>query len=456
MNKKPLTIFFISLIPVILYTVTSTLTAQDMVTITANDVFYQPEMTIKAFTLENDATLEIDGTLGIYNDRGRELLFYGWILDAASRKPVWHMLKKKGPYDDEINQIEDTVSLPKGNYELYYTARINNTNVRMGEPPGFLARVFNAIFGSRRTDLLDEIEMERLYLSVSGSSRDLREIDYKRLFETLQKDAVVSINRTGDSQDIKRAFRLTKATKIRVYTLGEAIRRNLDDYAWIQDVQNFKMIFVMDRKNKKNAGGALKNILYDREITFPAGQYVVFYSTDNSHSYPEFNSLPPYDPLFWGITLWTVSPEDRQNAELIEEPTLPEPVLAITKVGDKQEITRTIRLKKAMDIKILCIGEGDPVKKIMYDHGWITKAGTKEETWKMNGRVTDFAGGNIKNRSLCETIRLDKGSYIVGYITDGSHSYPKWNAVAPSLPEFWGITLWVTDEKNRKNIEVLK
>jgi len=455
LNKKTLRRFLLCLIPVILYTVTSPLTAQDMVTITANDVFYQPEMTIKAFTLENDAALEIDGTLGIYNDRGRELLFYGWILDAASRKPVWHMLKNKGTYDEEINPFEDSISLPKGNYEIYYTARINNTNVRVGEPPGFLARVFNAIFGSRRTDLFDEIEMERLYLSVSGSSRDIREIDQKRLFDTLQKDAVISINRTGDAQSIKKAFRLTKETKIRVYTLGESQRRNLYDYAWIEDVQNFKMIFQMDRKNEKRAGGALKNTLYDRIITFPAGQYLVYYATDNSHSYPEWNSLPPYDPRFWGITLWTVSPGDRQNVEQIGEVEFPEPILAITKVGNKKNISRTIKLRKSMDIKILCIGEGDPLKKIMYDHGWIAKAGTEEETWKMNGRETDFAGGHIKNRSLCETIRMDRGTYVVGYVTDGSHSYPKWNAAPPSFPEFWGITLWVTNEKNRGSVEIL-
>lgn len=453
MNKKQLIWFFPGLTSIIFHLMASSLFAQGMVTIIAGDVFYPPESTVKAFTLENDTVLEIDGALGIYNDRGRELLFYGWILDAATRKPVWHMLKNKGPYEDEINAFEDTVSLPKGKYEIYYTAR-HNFSVRYGETPGLLARIVGTIFGSRGGDLFDEIEMERLYLSITGNGRDLREIDHKALFDRVQKEAVVSITRTGDSQTIKKAFRLTKKIKIRVYALGEGLRRRLHDYAWIQDMQNFKLIFVMDRKNKRRAGGALKNILYDRTIAFPAGQYMVHYVSDNSHSYPEWNRMPPNDPRSWGITLWTVSPEDRQYAESIEKLEFPEPVLAITKVGDNKEITRTIKLKKSMDVKILCIGEGDPLKKIMYDHGWIKKKGTNETVWKMNGNDTEFAGGSPKNRSLCETIRLDRGSYIVGYVTDDSHAYKKWNAPAPSLPDFWGITLWLTNEKDRKSVEI--
>ncbi len=50
-------------------------------------------------------------------------------------------------------------------------------------------------------------------------------------------------------------------------------------------------------------------------------------------------------------------------------------------------------------------------------------------------------GGHDKNRMVDDVISLDAGSYLVRYVTDGSHSYEDWNAAAPSYPELWGITV---------------
>ena len=54
---------------------------------------------------------------------------------------------------------------------------------------------------------------------------------------------------------------------------------------------------------------------------------------------------------------------------------------------------------------------------------------------------TESAGGDLKNRLVDRTIRLEKGDYVVHYVTDDSHSYDGWNASAPSDGQHWGITL---------------
>lgn len=441
----------------LLCTLVSPTHGQDEIEITAGDI-YPPEMSIKAFTLKNDAKVKIDGALGLYYYfyYEQEIVFYGWIVNANTRKTVWHMMTQKYDFERGLNRYNQTISLPKGDYEIYYTAQDNYTG-RMTERPGFLGRIYYLLFGTRRKDaLLEGLDIDPLKLTVSGNPRDLEEIDPDELLDRVAKKAVVSINRTINRSSIKRFFRLTAETTLRVYFIGEGDRRNTHDYAWIQDIQNFKPVFYINPRRTKKAGGGRKNIIVDTTITLPAGDYDVNYISDDSHSYEAWNTLPPDDPRFWGITLWPVSPDGLQNAVLLNEVKFPEPVLSMTEIRNNKRLARTIKLGKSMDIKILCLGEGDPGRKIMYDHGWIMKTGAKENLWEMNGRDTVYAGGSVKNRLLCETLHLGKGTYTVGYITDDSHSFANWNAPPPSNPELWGITLWVTDEKNRKYIEILK
>jgi hypothetical protein len=430
---------------------------QDEVEITVGDV-YPPEMSIKAFTLKSDSKVKIDGALGLYYYfyYEQEIVFYGWIVNANTRKTVWHMMTQKHEFEKGLNQYNQTISLPKGDYEIYYTAQDNYTG-RMTERPGFFGRLYYFLFGTRRKDaLLEGLDIDPLKLTISGSRQDVKEIDADELLERVAKKAVISINRTLNNSRVKRFFRLSAETPFRVYFIGEGDRRNTYDYAWIQDFRNFKTLFFINPRRTKKAGGGRKNVIVDTTITFPAGDYVVNYNSDDSHSYEAWNTLPPDDPRFWGITLWPVSPEGFKNAVLLTDDKLPEPLLAITEVRNNKRLVRTIKVEKPMDIKVLCIGEGDPGRKIMYDHGWIMKTGAKENLWEMNGRGTNYAGGAVKNRLLCEILHLGKGTYTVGYITDDSHAFANWNSPPPYNPERWGITLWITDERDRKFIEIMK
>ena len=456
MKNRQFGIIFIGII-LLFYILIIPSYGRDEVEIATGDV-YPPEMSIKAFTLKNDAKINIHGAMGLYyyyyNER--EIVFYGWIINADTRKTVWHMMTQKRDFEKGLNRFDQTISLSRGNYELYYTAQDNNTG-RLTERPGLLSRIINSVFGAKSRDsLLEGLDIDPLRLTVSGSSQDMEEIDPNELLEQVTKKAVISINRTLNNTRIKRFFRLTAETPLRIYFIGEGDRRNTYDLAWIQDFRNFRSPFFINPRRTKKAGGAKKNITVDTKITFPAGDYVVNYVSDNSHSYEAWNTLPPDDPRFWGITLWPVSTEGLKNVVLLKDNKLPDPVLAITKVRNNKRLERTIILGKPMDIKVLCIGEGDPGKRIMYDHGWIIKTGAKENVWEMNGRNTNYAGGAGKNRLLCEILHLGKGIYTAGYVTDDSHAFASWNSLPPYNPEYWGITLWVIDEKDRKFVEVKK
>jgi hypothetical protein len=60
----------------------------------------------------------------------------------------------------------------------------------------------------------------------------------------------------------------------------------------------------MSYRLTEHAGGAQKNRLYDGVIRLPAGEYVLRYRTDGSHSPDSWNAEPPFDPAMWGVVLY--------------------------------------------------------------------------------------------------------------------------------------------------------
>ncbi|MEO5896699.1 MAG: hypothetical protein ABIS06_13455 [Vicinamibacterales bacterium] len=78
----------------------------------------------------------------------------------------------------------------------------------------------------------------------------------------------------------------------------------MDDYGWIEDAKTGKTVWEMTYRSTAHAGGASKNRRFDGTITLPAGEYVVTFETDGSHSFADWNADPPEDPDAWGITLF--------------------------------------------------------------------------------------------------------------------------------------------------------
>lgn len=421
---------------------------QEKIGITAGNVF-PGEVAMKAFTLTKDGSVKLDGALGLFLDKGTELVFYGWILDSNSRKVVWQMINENKEFDRGVNEINKTITLPKGDYELYYAAALNHSE-NVGESHNLVSRVINGIFDLDKKKYTQTYR-DQLKLTVSGASGDFVEANPIELVNRQGKSAIISILRSPNDHRVQKAFVLTKETKVRIYAFGEGGSHTAYDYGWIDDIGNNKRIWTMSEREIKTAGGAEKNILVNDVITLPAGKYLVSYTTDGSHSYAGWNSRPPNDPQFWGITIWPVNENELANATVIQDFQFPKPVLELTKIKDDKKVSMNLTLIKPLTLRILCLGEGNRNGK-MVDYGWISRADTGEKVWKIEGRENRHAGGGQKNRMIDEVIRLDKGNYIVNYITDDSHSYNDWNDAAPFEPERWGITLWVTDEKDRENI----
>jgi hypothetical protein len=195
----------------------------------------------------------------------------------------------------------------------------------------------------------------------------------------------------------------------------------------------------MTYENTEHAGGAKKNRVLEKSVYFPAGSYLVFYQTDDSHAYKQWNANQPYKAEAWGIAVY---PPAVKNPNEIVSPYSEDDdrkiIAQIIRVGNEENLNANFSINSNTEIRIYAIGEGD--RHEMYDYCWI-QDDNGNIVWEMEYRDTKWAGGAKKNRCCNEIIHLNKGKYIVHYTSDDSHSYRRWNTTPPRDQIHWGVTI---------------
>ncbi len=376
----------------------------------------------KGFVLTREIELEIYAA-GEYSEWSEMMVDWGWITDTKTRKRVWEMDRWNTDWAggaEKNRVVRETITLPVGEYLACYVTDDSHTAGDWNEPPPYDPEAWGLRI--RAADPADADAIQAKQVSLHGKP-------------------VIQITQVCNNEFISKGFKLSKPADLLVYAIGEDNRynRKLADYGWITDASSGDIIWMMDDDNTEYAGGAAKNRMYDGVVTLDKGEYVVHYLTDGSHSYCDWNASPPYDQSAYGISIYV--PGDQDAAGLI---TLFEPsegpagaLAAITCVGDNERRKARFTLQKVTRVNIRAVGEGD--RNEMYDYGWIEDADHGEVVWEMTPRKTHHAGGAEKNRAVNQTILLDKGNYVVYYITDGSHSCHDYNAAEPDDPLMWGI-----------------
>ncbi|RMH66090.1 MAG: hypothetical protein D6677_01040 [Calditrichaeota bacterium] len=411
------------------------------------------QVKVAGFTLNSDQTVSIHAmgaggdkeTRRIYNFQQDpfNMFAYAWIIDAHTRQMVWRMTvdnTKRDWWNKWRRTFEGGVRLKKGEYELYLCA------IRPDKVSGFLSfeRILDMVFGD---DDWWEEQLRKWYVEVRGVDAVLSEEAVKKYHRAWQNQAIVSLESIGDGNYEKKGFSVTQDIDVDIYAIGEGWQGEMFDYGWILDMHNRKKVWRMRERKTSHAGGAIKNRVARDRITLPAGDYMVYYRSDDNHSAEKWNTNPPYDPDFWGIM---VRPADSSiSREIVREMEMPEPepLIQLIRMGDDDYREAGLIVKEKGAFRIHALGEGRDNK--MYDYGWISDAETGEEVWRMTYRETEHAGGSGKNRLFDGVITLPPGSYIVHYKTDDSHSYKEWNSTPPRNGKMWGITLYPMN-KNQK------
>ena len=380
----------------------------------------------RGFSLSGDADLDVY-SIGEYSGGAESMVDWGWIIDAHTRERVWEMDFKNTDWAggaDKNRRFRDRVHFRAGDYIAYFVTDDSHTYDDWNADPPY-----------------DPDAWGLQVLAVTAPDRT----KIKPFQEAHEAASIVRLVGIGDNELRSAAFRVSKPVKLRIYAIGEYDRfgDGMADYAWIVRTGKSEKVWAMTGTNTKPAGGADKNRLFDGLVFFDPGDYVVYYTSDGSHSHGGgWNSSPPYDQKSYGVTIFPADPTDAGSAVTsIAQTDLPKPnVLAeITAVRDDADLTRSFSLTSPARVHIHAVGEG--TRGGMADYGWIESELTGDIVWEMTYRKTVHAGGAGKNRMVDQTILLDKGDYIIHYASDGSHSFGDWNAAPPDDPMSWGIVI---------------
>jgi len=222
--------------------------------------------------------------LGECSQSRKVLVDYGWITNASTREIIWQMDYRDTDYAGgaQKNRLFDgSIDLPKGKYFLCYRTDDSHAFRSWNEAQPWLPEAWGITISCEEPDCEKNI----------------------RLFdEPTEADILVSLIRVGDDEKVYQKLEITTPTEVRIYALGEGRNGNMFDFGWIENDAGDK-VWEMEYQNTKPAGGGTKNRMVNEVISLAPGTYRVFFQTDDSHSYGNWNTTPPTDEEHWGITI---------------------------------------------------------------------------------------------------------------------------------------------------------
>jgi hypothetical protein len=377
-----------------------------------------------------------------------------WILNARTRAVVWDLRSADTRRDSNgLRRFSQTVRLPAGTYEAHYASYPASSIAFNGDLNLSLKDIVRL---GRRAKYGGPYVEKGLYkdfgVQIEGlgraASRD--EVAAARAAFTASAIATVVPHRN----EVKRqGFEVTRATTIEVYAVGEMTLDGEADYGWIMDANTRKRVWAMSYATSDPAGGAAKNRMAHETVRLTPGRYVAYFVSDDSHSPDDWNNVPATDPEFWGLTLRVADPAARAAVKPFEYEPVPtgQTIVSLTGMGDEEMRSEGFLLKRPMDVHIYAIGEGFSDR--MVDYAWIVDAERHKRVWTMRYEDTEPAGGGEKNRLFDGNVRLEPGSYLVYFRSDGSHSADDWNTAPPAEYRYWGVSVFPASGKlNRADI----
>ncbi len=216
----------------------------------------------------------------------REMVDYGWIMNADTRETVWKMRRRNTEYaggSKKNRMVDEIISLSQGNYIVNYVTDDSHSFLNWNEAPPFEAEDWGIKLWSLSKDDAAFVE---LFSADNYASEKL-------LAEIIQ---------VGDDEIVSKIFELDKNSDIRIVAIGEGRNDEMYDYGWIEDKAG-KVVWEMHYRKTGHAGGGRKNRIYNNVISLPLGKYKVFFKTDDSHSFPEWNTTPPDEKEKYGISI---------------------------------------------------------------------------------------------------------------------------------------------------------
>jgi len=307
---------------------------------------------IRDFRINNELEIAI---YAIGEGRRGYMYDYGWIENIDDNEVVWMMEEEETVHAGGASKnraFDGTIVLDEGDYSLHFKTDGSHSYRSWNEPapsdvrnygiylynyaedfdPGDFElgklRTLNELgYNVHEGDLTLELQdlndslvemslrLDEDHLKAQQKHAEAME-EFNRQFKEMVKDQakkapkppaspniLVKMDHLGDDVSMQSFFSLDSAWRIRIYAIGEGMNGSMYDYGWIENSATGQTVWKMLFSKTHHAGGSSKNRMIDDVIMLEEGHYEVFFITDDSHSFPDWNATAPDDPEGWGITI---------------------------------------------------------------------------------------------------------------------------------------------------------
>ncbi len=353
----------------------------------------------------------------------RRLEAYAWIINRATREPVWQMTPARATRTrGTFAQQRDTITLGPGTYDAFFTAYGN------AEDEG------GGLF-STSNRWRNNHNRWKLVLKTLGDPALARSADTDLDELGPRPPGLVWSNAPVRARDAMTTLLVQRPARVRVYAVGQ-FRAGTEPTLSIQRVGTPQPTWELAAGDTEPTDGGAGNRQFKGEISLDAGLYEVRYNRRNP-GWGNWHVNPPLDAGAWGVTL--SSPDSGAVVRFAPFETV-QPALAIRQPGNDEDRSVAFRVARRLPVYVYGMGEMDS-RENRYDYGWIETA-DGVRVWEMEYDAGEHAGGAGKNRQSEGWVTLDPGLYVLRYVSDGSHAYGHFNSQAPDHPERWGIALF--------------
>ncbi len=279
-------------------------------------------------------------------------------------------------------------------------------------------------------------------------------------------EPIVQLNSIQLDRIMTAGFKLTKGGDFIIKSTG-LLARNNDTFlaaSWIIDGTTRKPVWVMEERNTESSGShGLRTA--EETIHLDAGSYELYYYA-STHWNGEININGTKDFFDFLGDIFDGNLQDRLDSYRRDlyasikakengfrdfstyEPDgkFPNALVQFNKVGDSKYLQQGFKLDKKTILHIYAICEYPSGYDNPADYAWIIDTDSGKKVWTVDRWNTGPAGGARKNRLVDQDVELDKGNYVLNYVTDDSHSYDDFNAFPPYDPLNWGVAVLASDK----------
>ncbi|QXD16695.1 hypothetical protein GQ464_007080 [Rhodocaloribacter litoris] len=398
------------------------------------------------FVLDGRASLFVEATGSFENlESSSPLAAYAWILRRDTREVVWQMTPTTVTHGQgTLAHIRDSLSLPAGTYDVFFTTYGTSPQAREG-----------ASFLSLRHHWTSDADRWRLVLQPGQAVTP--SIARPLLQERDEDLAPHGAHITWSSAPARRAqhtdvflFQTRHPIELTLYAVGElcevdaARTRTPCDFGWLENATSDRRLWEMTWDNTEPAGGSEANRYFRGRLTLPPGLYRAGFTTNDRHHPGRWHANPPLDPAAWGLTLYASDPA---AVTRFDPWTLRTPLVSLTRVPSDALRSAQFVVEEPVRLIAYALGEISSGGS-RYDYAWVENNESGERLWEMTREASQPVGDEDSgNRVEIAFLNLSPGTYTVGFQTDGSHAFGDWRKAEPPHAERWGVTLFPLPEQ---------